>query len=177
MRDLLTTVLVIGQSAASSGWLRRRRQPARTTRQEILPRHLRPHPGGRARLDREATLQKFEDAFRGATRAQLRSQAPQRNLQLTQFPGGRLFPPHTPPPWWFNPPNTKKLGAGPKLQIPLPISWCRARDLNPHGKPIRPSSVRVCQFRQPGTDYRDHYRAPVRRAARRMEESSYSITA
>ena len=60
---------------------------------------------------------------------------------------------------------------------PAEFSWCRARDLNPHGKPIRPSSVRVCQFRQPGTGYRDHYRAPVRRAARRMKESSYSITA
>src|SRR5438094_87139 len=82
-----------------------------------------------------------------------------------------------PRPWGFNPPKTKKLEAGPKLQVPLPISWCRARDLNPHGKPIRPSTVRVCQFRQPGTDYRDHYRAPVRRAARRMKESSYSITA
>src|SRR5213593_5024817 len=58
---------------------------------------------------------------------------------------------------------------------PAEFSWCRARDLNPHGKPIRPSSVRVCQFCQPGTDYRDHYRAPVRRAARRMKESSYSI--
>src|SRR5207245_3630219 len=50
-----------------------------------------------------------------------------------------------------------------------------ASDLNPHGKPIRPSSVRVCQCRQPGKDYRDHYRTPVRRAARRMKESSYSI--
>ena len=29
--------------------------------------------------------------------------------------------------------------------------WCREGDLNPHGNPIRPSSVRVCQFRHPGT--------------------------
>ena len=29
-------------------------------------------------------------------------------------------------------------------------SWCREGDLNPHGNPIRPSSVRVCQFRHPG---------------------------
>ena len=31
-----------------------------------------------------------------------------------------------PLPWGFNPPKTKKLEAGPKLQVPLPISWCRA---------------------------------------------------
>src|SRR2546428_4589266 len=54
---------------------------------------------------------------------------------------------------------------------PAEFSWCRARDLNPHGKPIRPSSVRVCQFRQPGTDSRDHYTAPVRSPARRVMKS------
>src|SRR3989442_12440723 len=54
---------------------------------------------------------------------------------------------------------------------PAEFSWCRARDLNPHGKPIRPSSVRVCQFRQPGTDPRDHYTAPVRSPARRVMKS------
>src|SRR3989449_2830538 len=54
---------------------------------------------------------------------------------------------------------------------PAEFSWCRARDLNPHGKPIRPSTVRVCQFRQPGTDSRDHYTAPVRSPARRVMKS------
>src|SRR5213594_1600907 len=54
MRDLLTTVLVIGPSTTSSGWLMEKARPAR------------------------------------------------------------------------NPPNTVKLEAGSKLQIPLPISRCRA---------------------------------------------------
>src|SRR3989454_4971169 len=74
-----------------------------------------------------------------------------------------------PPPWGFNAPYTKNL-IGPKLQA-RGKTWCRARDLNPHGKPIRPSSVRVCQFRQPGTDSRDHYTAPVRSPARRAMKS------
>src|SRR2546427_10368662 len=52
------------------------------------------------------------------------------------------------------------------------VEWCRARDLNPHGKPIRPSSVRVCQFRQPGTHSRDHYTAPVGNPARRVMKSA-----
>src|SRR5207245_9779747 len=29
--------------------------------------------------------------------------------------------------------------------------WCREGDLNPHGNPIRPASVRVCQARDPAT--------------------------
>ncbi len=29
------------------------------------------------------------------------------------------------------------------------LIWCGERDLNPHGHPIRPSNVRVCQFRHP----------------------------
>ena len=29
------------------------------------------------------------------------------------------------------------------------IKWCEERDLNPHGITIRPSNVRVCQFRHP----------------------------
>jgi hypothetical protein len=61
----------------------------------------------------EATPQRFEDAFRGATEVE-----------------------------------SRRVCAGRCL---CGSNWCREGDLNPHGNPIRPSSVRVCQFRHPGT--------------------------
>lgn len=55
-----------------------------------------------------------------------------------------------------------------------PETWCRARDLNPHGKPIRPSSVRVYQFRQPGTFLQHHNSSCVCTIIAGMSDTSTS---
>src|SRR5438309_1033439 len=89
---------------------------------------------------------------------------------------GRCPPSHTLPRGGSMHQTPRKFGRA-QTTDPAEFSWCRARDLNPHGKPIRPSSVRVCQFRQPGTDSRDHYTAPIRSPARPQERKCYQSDA
>ncbi len=79
---------------------------------------------------------------------------------------GRNFSLALPLPWGFNTPTPRKWERT-QTTSPFPFPWCREGDLNPHGNPIRPSSVRVCQFRHPGTGCRDHYMTIKKGAARR----------
>ena len=56
-------------------------------------------------------------------------------------------------------------------QITTSFFWCEGWDLNPYGMPIRPSNVRVCQFRHHRTDTYKVY-STWRRLSRSFSEIS-----